>query len=84
MATQSLNHSFLMDQPAPTPRPERSVAAPRQRRPRLTLGWTWLRDAYRRHRSRAVLSRLDSYQLKDIGLTFAEAENEANKAFWQR
>lgn len=86
MATRSLTHSFLTDSPVPMPRPGRTgtVAGPRQRPPRLAMAWTWVRDAYRRHRSRAVLSRLDSYQLKDIGLSFAEAENEANKSFWQR
>lgn len=86
MATRSLTHSFLTDSPVPAPRPGRTgtVAVPRQRPPRLALAWTLVRDAYRRYRSRAVLSRLDAYQLKDIGLSFAEAENEANKPFWQR
>jgi uncharacterized protein YjiS (DUF1127 family) len=85
MATRSLNHSFLLDSPVPASRRggTRTVSAPSQRPPRLVLAWTWLRDAYRRHRSRTVLSQLDAYQLKDIGLSFSEAENEANKPFWR-
>ena len=39
--------------------------------------------AYRRHRSRAALARMDSHLLKDIGVSFAEAEHEANKPFWR-
>lgn len=86
MTTRSLTHSFLLDSPVPASRPgrTRTASVPRQRPPRLVLAWAWLRDAYRRHRSRAALSQLDAYLLKDVGLSFAEAENEANKRFWQR
>ncbi len=41
-----------------------------------------LREWRRRRRSRMVLSQLDGHNLKDIGLTYAEAEHEANKPFW--
>jgi uncharacterized protein YjiS (DUF1127 family) len=41
-----------------------------------------LRRAWRRHRSRNCLARMDSHMLKDIGLTYAEAEAELNKPFW--
>jgi uncharacterized protein YjiS (DUF1127 family) len=41
-----------------------------------------LRAAWRRHRSRACLADLDARALKDIGVSFAEAEAEANKPFW--
>ncbi len=42
-----------------------------------------LRTAYQRHRSRVALAQLDGHLLHDIGISFAEAENEANKRFWQ-
>lgn len=48
--------------------------------------WTFramLRAAWRRHRSRQQIADLDSHLLKDIGVTFAEAEAEANKPFWR-
>ncbi|HUB43368.1 MAG TPA: DUF1127 domain-containing protein [Acetobacteraceae bacterium] len=41
-----------------------------------------LRRAWRRQRSRNCLARMDGYMLKDIGLTYAEAEAELNKPFW--
>jgi uncharacterized protein YjiS (DUF1127 family) len=41
-----------------------------------------LRAAWRRHRSRLCLAELDAYLLKDIGVSYAEAEAEANKPFW--
>jgi uncharacterized protein YjiS (DUF1127 family) len=42
-----------------------------------------LREWRRRHRSRVSLCRLNSHMLKDVGLTYAEAEHEANKPFWR-
>jgi uncharacterized protein YjiS (DUF1127 family) len=39
--------------------------------------------AYRRHRSRRRIAQLDGRMLKDIDVTFAEAEEEANKPFWR-
>lgn len=42
-----------------------------------------LRAAWQRQRSRHRLARLDAHALKDIGVTFAEAEAEANKPFWR-
>ena len=41
-----------------------------------------LRSAWRRHRTRQYLVGLDADALKDIGVTYAEAEAEANKPFW--
>ena len=41
-----------------------------------------LRAAWRRHRTRHCLADLDPYLLKDIGVSYAEAEAEANKPFW--
>ena len=42
----------------------------------------WLREWRRRHRSRTLLSQLSDQMLKDIGITPAEAQHEANKPFW--
>ena len=58
---------------APAPRP----TAPG--RPNLRA---MLRAAWRRHRTRRCLTELDAYLLKDIGISYAEAEAEANKPFW--
>ena len=38
---------------------------------------------WRRYRSRQRINELDSHMLKDIGVSFAEAEAEANKPFWR-
>ena len=47
-----------------------------------TAWWTWVREAWRRRRSRTYVTQLDDHMLKDIGITRAEAEWEANKPFW--
>jgi len=39
--------------------------------------------AWRRRRSRNVLSQFNDYMLRDIGVTRAEAQFEANKPFWR-
>jgi uncharacterized protein YjiS (DUF1127 family) len=44
--------------------------------------WAALRVGWRRHRSRQRIAGLDRFLLKDIGVSFAEAEAEANKPFW--
>jgi uncharacterized protein YjiS (DUF1127 family) len=49
---------------------------------RVPSYWALLR-AWRRHRSRRRIADLDSRALKDIGVTYAEAEMEANKPFWR-
>ena len=46
------------------------------------LSWTDVRAAWRRYRTRQRIADLDSHLLKDIGVTSAEAEIEANKPFW--
>jgi uncharacterized protein YjiS (DUF1127 family) len=38
---------------------------------------------WQRHRSRQRISQLDADALKDIGVSFTEAEAEANKPFWR-
>ena len=49
----------------------------------LGTSWKRIRAAWRRYRSRQHISGLDSHMLKDIGVTYAEAEAEANKPFWR-
>jgi uncharacterized protein YjiS (DUF1127 family) len=53
------------------------------RPPRAALFWDGVRAAWRRYRSRPRIAQLDGHMLKDIGVTFAEAEAEANKPFWR-
>jgi len=48
---------------------------------RQTL-WAAIRASWRRHRSRQRIAGLNGHLLKDIGVSFAEAEAEANKPFW--
>jgi uncharacterized protein YjiS (DUF1127 family) len=45
--------------------------------------WNTLRTTWRRYWTRQRISQLDSHILKDIGVSFAEAEAEANKPFWR-
>jgi uncharacterized protein YjiS (DUF1127 family) len=49
--------------------------------PRAGL-WAILRAGWRRQRTRRCLAELDAHMLKDIGISYAEAEAEANKPFW--
>lgn len=51
-------------------------------RPRR-LSWAVIRSAWRRHRSRQRIADLGPHLLKDIGVSYAEAEAEANKPFWR-
>ena len=62
--------------------------AARMRRPQpfnppRGLSWAIIRSAWRRHRSRQRIADLDGHMLKDIGVSSAEAEAEANKPFWR-
>jgi uncharacterized protein YjiS (DUF1127 family) len=45
--------------------------------------WNAIRAAWLRYRSRQRIASLDSHLLKDIGVSFAEAEAEANQPFWR-
>jgi uncharacterized protein YjiS (DUF1127 family) len=59
---------------------------PRPDRPqRVSAPSVWQRvdTMWQRRRSRRRIAQLDAAQLKDIGVTFAEAEAEANKPFWK-
>jgi uncharacterized protein YjiS (DUF1127 family) len=42
-----------------------------------------VRSAWRRHATRQRIAMLDSHDLRDIGVSYAEAEAEANKPFWR-
>ena len=46
--------------------------------------WSRVVEAWRRYRTRQLLAGFDAHMLKDIGVTFAEAEHEVNKPFWVR
>jgi uncharacterized protein YjiS (DUF1127 family) len=62
----------------------RQGASVRHLSPALWLrSWAVVRAAWRRYRSRQRIAGLDAYLLKDIGVTPAEAEAEANKPFWR-
>jgi uncharacterized protein YjiS (DUF1127 family) len=58
---------------------------PQRREPRRVGPSVWERiDAmWERHRTRQRIAQLDGTMLKDIGVSFAEAEAEANKPFWR-
>jgi uncharacterized protein YjiS (DUF1127 family) len=43
----------------------------------------WILQALRRRRSRLSITELNDAMLRDIGATRADAEYEANKAFWR-
>lgn len=51
-------------------------------RPRPSGPLVVLRAAWRRRQTRRCLAELDAHALKDIGVTYSEAEAEANKPFW--
>ncbi len=59
------------------PQPERP------RRASASSMWQRLDTMWQRRRSRQRITQLDAAQLRDIGVTFAEAEAEANKPFWK-
>jgi uncharacterized protein YjiS (DUF1127 family) len=45
--------------------------------------WGEVRAAWRRYRTRQRIAELDGHMLKDIGVSYADAEAEANKPFWR-
>ncbi len=45
--------------------------------------WSTIRAAWWRYRTRQRIADLDHHLLKDIGVTFADAEAEADKPFWR-
>lgn len=54
-----------------------------EKRPFLVRLVQIVREFRRRQRSRRELARFDATMLKDIGLTYTDAEIEINKAFWR-
>ena len=63
---------------------ERARLRPRQLLARSRMPfWAVFSSAWRRYRSRQRIAALDSHLLKDIGVSFTEAEAEANKPFWR-
>jgi uncharacterized protein YjiS (DUF1127 family) len=61
-------------------------AGPRRDQPKRATGpsvWERVDVLWQRHRTRQRIAQLDGEMLKDIGVSYAEAEAEANKPFWQ-
>ena len=71
-----MSNRLLFANPARMPPPHAPVA-------RGPAAWASLRSAWRRYRSRRHIAQLDGHMLKDIGVSFAEAEAEANKPLWR-
>ena len=63
--------------------PRKPTGGDDQRGWQLQSLWRITRESLRRQRSRAQLVRMNAHMLKDIGITAAEAEYEANKPFWR-
>jgi uncharacterized protein YjiS (DUF1127 family) len=83
MTTTSFTTTPFLAGPGQPAYPARPLGHGRQPSLRVRF-WSMVVAAYRRHRSRQLLARLDANMLKDIGVTFAEAEHEVNKPFWAR
>jgi uncharacterized protein YjiS (DUF1127 family) len=80
MSNRSLTHPFPVITRIPAQHGGWMRAAPVSAPSTL---WAKIREAYKRHRTRTMLAQLDSHLLKDIGISYAEAEHEANKPFWR-
>ena len=59
------------------------LSRPSQRAAPWLAPWIVIRTAWRRHCTRQRIVHLDRHLLKDIGISFADAETEANKPFWR-
>lgn len=83
MSGSTLTHNFVIAPPS-SPAIGPAAVAPRRGRGQKTRSWlTHAREFWRRYRTRAAIARLDAHLLRDIGVTFSEAEQEANKPFWR-
>jgi uncharacterized protein YjiS (DUF1127 family) len=61
-------------------------AGPHRQQPARAAGpsvWRRVEDMWQRHRTRQRIAQLDGSMLKDIGVSYADAEAEANKPFWR-
>jgi uncharacterized protein YjiS (DUF1127 family) len=87
MTTTSFTSTPFLGEPAPPGIPARPVGrvpfSGRQPLRRMRL-WSLAVEAWRRYRTRQLLAGFDAHMLKDIGVSFAEAEHEVNKPFWVR
>jgi uncharacterized protein YjiS (DUF1127 family) len=86
MSDRILVTPFLVAPQGRTPSAQETWELPKGRREppqRPRSVWAMIVAAWRRHQTRMALARLDAHLLKDIGLTYAEAENEMNKPFWR-
>jgi uncharacterized protein YjiS (DUF1127 family) len=72
------NTNLTLEWTPTTPGPNREGRGPTQ-----DSWFAPLRTWYQRRCSRILLSQLDDRLLKDIGLTYTQAEHEANKPFWR-
>lgn len=82
-AARILARSVIVEPHAPqSGSPTLPGTAPTPGLPQRADLWTTLRAAWRRQRTRRSLAELDAHMLKDIGISFAEAEAEVNKPFW--
>jgi len=64
----------------------RTYSAWRPRRERIhpaAAAWTLIASWIERTRQRNALAALDDHQLRDIGITRADAAGECDKRFWR-
>ncbi|MGD9915154.1 MAG: DUF1127 domain-containing protein [Rhizobiaceae bacterium] len=63
-------------------RVRRRPVEPQKKEYRLPKLLVWLEQTLERRRSRHALMQMSDDQLKDIGVSRAEAYGEANRPFW--
>lgn len=84
MSGSTLTHNFVIAPPS-SPAIGPATVAPRRGRGQQKMHSfiAQAKEFWRRYRSRVAISGLDAHLLRDIGVTYAEAEQEANKPFWR-
>jgi uncharacterized protein YjiS (DUF1127 family) len=55
----------------------------RHQTPATRIILAWVRRCLKRAAERRALAQLNDWQLKDIGISRADAEGEANKCWWR-
>lgn len=50
---------------------------------RLGTVETWMQRSHQRRQLRQILDRSNDHLLRDMGLTYSQAESEASKPFWR-